>query len=120
MNRENVKQRMKAFSVRIILMTEKMPQKQFTRILADQLIRSATSAYANYSASGRAKSSRDFLNKLKIVEEESDEAILWLDLLLELQVFPGSKLEPLLKEGNEILSIIVASLKTVKSNSIRK
>jgi four helix bundle protein len=71
---------------------------------------------ANYRASQRAKSSRDFINKLKIVEEEADESIYWLEIFED--VLPDHKEEilKLIKEGKELLAIIVASINTAKRN----
>ena len=65
----------------------------------------------------RAKSTADFTNKLKIVEEEADETLYWLELLVEAEIMSMALLEPLMKEINEILSIVVASLKTLRTQS---
>ena len=50
----------------------------------NQLIRCSSSVGANYRASQRAKSTADFINKLKIVEEEADESHYFLELLLDI------------------------------------
>ena len=84
-----------------------------------QLLRSSTSAAANYRAACRAKSASDFLNKLKIVEEETDETMFWLDFLTEI----GVKIEchhEITKELNELISIIVTSIKTTRNRINRK
>jgi len=117
MNKEMLKQRMKSLAVRIIHMTEKMPESQTALVIRNQIIRSVTSIAANYSASCRAKSTRDFINKLKIVEEETDETIFWLELIEETGIFHPEQLNPLKTEANELLSIIVASIKTVRQNT---
>jgi four helix bundle protein len=77
-----------------------------------QLIRSSSSVGANYRAACRAKSTADFINKLKIVEEEADESVYFLELILELDPTHEGKVNPLIKEGHEILAIIVASINT--------
>jgi four helix bundle protein len=79
-----------------------------------QLIRSSSSVGANYRAACRAKSLADFINKLKIVEEEADESIYFLELIDQLDSSYKKELDPLIKEGNELLSIIVASINTSK------
>jgi four helix bundle protein len=81
-------------------------------------IRCSCSVGANYRASQRAKSTADFINKLKIVEEEADESNFFLEILLEINKNKELKVEldKLLKEGNEILAIIVASIKTARNN----
>ena len=114
MNKEILKQRTKVLAIRIIKMIENMPETRISNVIGSQLLRSATSISANYRASCRAKSTRDFINKLKIVEEEADETILWLELIEETKIFKSEKLLPLKIEANEILSIIVASIKTAK------
>jgi four helix bundle protein len=79
------------------------------------LLRSGTSIGANYRAACRARSPAEFRSKLGIVEEEADEAVYWIELPIESGIVPGSKLEDLLSEANELLSIIVTSINTSKS-----
>ena len=112
-----LRQRLKLFAARIIKMIEKMPKTQISFVIGNQLLRSVTSIAANYSASCRAKSTRDVINKLKIVEEEADETIIWLEFIEETGIFHAEMLLPLKTEANEILSIIVASIKTVRKNA---
>ena len=77
------------------------------RSIGQQLIRCGTSVGANFRAATRARSRPDFIAKLKIVEEECDEAIYWLEMLQSLNIEP-QLIQPLMNEGNQILSIIVA------------
>jgi four helix bundle protein len=74
---------------------------------------------ANYRAASRAKSTADFINKLKIVEEEADESLYWLELLKELDK-NNPEIDRLLKEGNELLAITVASIKTARFNASKQ
>ena len=79
-----------------------------------QLIRCCTSVAANYRAACRAKSNADFINKLKTVEEECDETMFWLEFLREI----GTDIEnhnSHEKEFNELLAIVVASIKTARN-----
>lgn len=71
---------------------------------------------ANYRAACRAKSTADFINKLKIVEEEADESMYFLELLIEVCDKEHSEMKRLHKEGNELLSIVVASIKTMRNH----
>ena len=71
---------------------------------------------ANYRAVCRAKSNADFINKLRIVEEESDESLFWMELLVENNLIKETKLRDLMNETNEILAIVVASAKTARSS----
>jgi four helix bundle protein len=80
------------------------------------LLRSGTSVGANYRAVCRAKSNADFINKLRIVEEESDESLFWMELLVENNLIKETKLRDLMNETNEILAIVVASAKTARSS----
>ena len=79
--------------------------------ISRQIIKSSTSIGANYRAACRAKSIPDFINKLKIVEEETDETHYWLEILEESYLIPGERILFLKKEVNEILAIIVAATK---------
>ena len=69
----------------------------------------------NWRSSQRPKSDADFINKLKIVEEEADESCFWLEVLLEIWVDDENEASRLLKEGNEITAITVASIRTAKA-----
>jgi four helix bundle protein len=82
------------------------------RNIRNQLTRSCMSSYANYSAACRAKSRADFIYKLKVVEEELDESILWLDMLIERH--SKTELEKQITEAGELLRIIVSSIKTIR------
>jgi len=82
-------------------------------VLGYQLLRCATSVGANYRAACRARSSREFIAKLSICIEESDEVMFWLEFLNEVGTY--DHVDTLLKEANELLSIFIASKKTVQS-----
>ena len=116
MANENLKRRTKLFALRIIKMVENLPETKTSKILGNQILRSATSVAANYRAGCVAKSKRDFINKLKTVEEETDETIFWLELLEESGIFSHSKLLPIKTEAQEIFAIIIASIKTARKN----
>lgn len=83
----------------------------------NQLIRSSSSVGANYRASQRAKSTADFINKLKIVEEEVDESVYWLEIFEIIIQDNLEEIQILKKEGNEILDIMVASINKEKRNN---
>lgn len=79
-----------------------------------QLIRCSSSVGANYRAACRAKSTRDFINKLKIVEEELDESLFFIEIISELSEKEKIKWAPIYKEGDELLAIFVKSIVTLK------
>jgi len=80
-------------------------------------MRAATSVAANYRSACRGKSKPDFINKLSIVEEEADEAALWIEMLIELNVSNSPKLPRLLREANELVAIMVSSKKTARGTA---
>ncbi|MCK5400072.1 MAG: four helix bundle protein [Flavobacteriaceae bacterium] len=94
----------------------KVPKSREYNAFVNQLIRSSSSVGANYRAAQRAKSTADFINKLKIVEEESDESVYWLEIFEEILPQNKSEVEALKNEGKEILAIMVASINTAKRN----
>jgi four helix bundle protein len=116
MNKHELLKRTKAYALRVITVVESLPATQTGRILGGQLLRAGSSVGANYRAVCRAKSSADFVNKLKIVEEECDESLFWMELLVEGGIVPLRRLEKLLREGNELLSIFVSAIKTSRAS----
>ena len=117
MTREQMKARTKAYANRVVKLCAALPHDWVARTLGMQLLRSGTSVGANYRAVCRAKSTADFLNKLRIVEEECDESLFWMELLVENNLVKASLLTSLMQEGEEILAIVVASAKTARSST---
>jgi len=114
--KEQIKDRTKKIGLDVIKLVGDMPAGNIAlRAVSAQIVRCATSIGANYRAACRAKSDADFLNKLKIVEEETDETLYWLEILEDGNFVDSKSLDELKKETNEILSIIVASIRTVKN-----
>jgi len=77
-----MKNRTKAFATQIVNLARKLPRDVASVEIARQMIKSGTSVAANYRSSCRAKSKADFISKMTTVEEEGDEALLWLELLV--------------------------------------
>jgi four helix bundle protein len=116
---EILKIRTKAIGLETIKLVDLLPQKPAAWVLSKQILRSSTSVGSNYRAACRAKSTADFVNKLKIVEEEADETIYWLEILSESGIISFQKTEKLVAETKEILAIIVRSLKTTRERHLR-
>jgi len=114
MNPEDLKKRTKAFALRILRLVESLPNNDTCRVLGRQLLRSGTSVGANYRAACRAKSQPDFISKMDTVEEEADEALYWMELLVESGHVKPACLSKLAEEGEEILKITVASINTAR------
>jgi len=112
MTKEEMKSRTKQYGLRVIKVVQALPNDRVANVLSSQLLRSGTSVGANDRAACGAKSTADFINKLKIVEEESDESLYWMKMLVESGLMPARKLSELMKEGDEILAITVASLRS--------
>ena len=116
MKPEQLIKRTKLLAINVIQMTNELPKISPSQALSNQIIRSATSVGANYRAACRSKSVKDFIYKLKIVEEELDETIYWLELIGETHIYMHEKLFILKKETTELMKIIVSSIVTVKKN----
>ena len=120
MNKEEHYLRFKAFAIRIVRMVDSMPNTISAKALARQIVRSGTSPSANYRAACKAKSENDFLNKLKMVEEELDETLHWLDIIIETEILPETRLSDLRNECEELLKITVKSIVTMRSKINKK
>lgn len=112
MTAEEMKQRTKLFAIHVGHLTLKLEKTDLNRNYSNQIIRSSSSVAANYRAVRRAKSKADFINKLKIVEEELDESLLFIELLQEFNQQYVHSFTELYQEGEELLKIIVASINT--------
>jgi four helix bundle protein len=118
MTKEELKDRTKKFALNIVALVEDLARTKAGHTIGNQIIRSSTSVAANYRAACKARSVADFISKLTIVEEEADETCLWLELLLEGNIFNDrNRLNLLLKEANELTAIFTAAGKTTKMNN---
>ena len=120
MDSEELRRRTRALALRVIRLVESLPRGRTADVIGRQLLRSGTSVGANYRAACRAKSTRDFAAKMGVVEEEADEVLYWLELLLDSQLVKGERLTSLMAEADELLAIVVASIKTSRRGSQRK
>ncbi len=117
MTEAELKRRTKAFALRVLKLVDALPEKRSARVLANQLARSGTSVGANYRAACRSRSAAEMISKLAVVEEEADESGFWLELIGEHALMTAEKLEPLLKEADELTAIMVASRRTLGSKN---
>jgi four helix bundle protein len=113
-NSEAMKHRTKQLALVVIRFCRTLPQSPEARTISRQLLRSATSVAANYRAVCRARSTADFTSKLGLVLEEADETLFWLELLVDAGVARREQVAVPLDEANQLVSIFVASLRTVK------
>ncbi len=110
-----LQERTKQYALRIIRLTQALPPDQVGQVIARQLLRSGTSVGANYRAARRARSKADFIAKMGIVEEELDETRYWMELLVEAGLMGEPLLTDLMREGHELLSMTVASIRTARN-----
>lgn len=106
------------FALNTLRTIEGLKKSMSNEVMSKQVVRSATSVGANYRAACKAKSTADFINKLKIVEEESDESVYWLELIKAPNQINDSNYELLLKESKELEKTFAASAITAKNNKL--
>ncbi len=115
MNQEEMKVRTKNFAKRVISLCRQLPATREGRLVGGQFFRSGTSVGANYRAACRARSKADFISKLSIVLEETDESLYWMEILDENRIINSRLLTDLIKEAKELIAMFVSSLNTAKS-----
>ncbi|GBE26787.1 hypothetical protein BMS3Bbin03_00706 [bacterium BMS3Bbin03] len=104
------------FAVRIIKLVEYLPNSKVGNHIRSQIIRSGTSPASNYGEAQSAESRSDFVHKLKISLKELRETEVWLKIVIKSNLIEDKRLEPLLKENNELISILFKSIQTAKQN----
>ena len=116
----DLKARTKGYALRVIALVDALPRTRSAEVIGRQLLRCATSVGANYRAARRGRSDADFIAKLKIVEEEADECLYWLELLTESGMVRAEQVADVYAEGNAILAITIASIKTMRERQQRR
>ena len=112
MDKEQFKHRTKMFAINTAKFCKTLSYDSVIKSYIDQIVRASASVGANYRAACRAKSKADFINKMRIVEEEADESLYFFELLLEFYPDEQDAILILYKEGNELLSMTVSSINT--------
>jgi four helix bundle protein len=111
----DLEERLIDFAVRIIRIAESLPKTKVGNHIAGQLIRCGTSPAPNYGEAQSAESRADFIHKMKICLKELRETRIWLIMIVRANLIkPASKLQPLIDENNELISIFVTSVITAK------
>lgn len=117
MNSEDFRKRTAQLALRVIRLCDALPKSRSSDTIARQLLRCGTSVGANYRAACVGKSRADFVAKMKIVEEECDETIYWLELLVQAEIVKRKRLDALLQEARELLAMVTASIRTARRSS---
>ncbi|MBZ5520931.1 MAG: four helix bundle protein [Acidobacteriia bacterium] len=111
---EQLRDRTKAFALRIVRLFRSLPRSTEAQVLGKQLLRSGTSVAANYRAACRARSRAEFVAKIGVVVEEADESMLWLEMLSDAGIVGKEKLADLANEARQLTAIFTASQQTAK------
>jgi len=109
-----LKERTKHFAIQIVRLFRSLPKTEEARVIGRQLLRSGTAVAANYRATCRARSKAEFIAKIGVVVEETDETIFWLEILEETSLMSQGLAQELIAEANELLAIFAASQITAK------
>lgn len=120
MDKKELQKRFKNLAIKTGKLCIKLPFNPANKVYIDQLIRSSTSSAANYRPACRAKSKADFINKLKIVEEELDETMFFYEMIAEFNSESKKELRELFMEANQLISIVVALINTTNSDIIKE
>jgi four helix bundle protein len=110
----DLKLRAKSFALRIVKLVESLPKTRTSDAIGKQLLRSGTSVAANYRAACRSRSIADFIAKMGIVEEETDESVFWIEMLVDTNLVRRELVADLLDEGNQLTAIWVTSINTAR------
>jgi four helix bundle protein len=108
---EELRDRSKNFALRAVQLLANLPRGAPPSAVRSQFMRSATAVAANYRATGRARSKKEFASRMSIVVEEADESVFWLELMMALEA--SDEIRRLLQEAHELLAIFAASHRTV-------
>ena len=119
MDKQIMQARLKSLAVNTAKICQQLPYDIINRVYINQIIRCSSSSAANYRAACRGKSKPDFINKLRIVEEELDETMFFYEMLAEFNQDKKAEIRILFIEANELLSIIISSINTALKNSIK-
>ena len=113
---EALRERTLVFALRVMKFCRTLPDNWEGGFIRDQLFRSSSRTSANYHASCRARSHRDFVHKIGCVVEEADESVFWLTFVGRSEMNQTKEQQDLLAEGRELLAIFIQSAKTASSN----
>ncbi|MDZ4711466.1 MAG: four helix bundle protein [bacterium] len=97
-------------------MIENLPINIAGKVISNQLLRSSTSVGANYRAACRSRTKAEFISKIRIVEEEADESLYWLELINDSKLIDTKRIENLINESSQLTAIFTSIGKTTKYN----
>jgi len=110
----DLEERLLEYSARIIRLVERLPNTRAGNHIAGQLLRSGTSPLPNHGEAQAAESANDFVHKLKICLKELRESYRWLLLAQRVPLLGPKRMDPLVKETDELIRIFVRSIQTAQ------
>ena len=111
----DLRQRTKAFALRVIRLYCALPKTTEAQVLGKQLLRSGTSVGAHYREATRSRSTAEFVSKIEGGLQELEESAYWLELLVESGILEQNRLADLQQEANELTAILVTCSKNAKA-----
>jgi len=117
---KDLRVRTKSFALRIIKLFSSLPKTNEAQVMGKQVLRSGTSVGAHYREACRARSTAEFISKIEGGLQELEETVYWLELLTESNIVKEERLKPLLQEADELIAILVASVKKAKARLLKK
>ncbi len=116
----DLQDRLVDFAVRIIKLSEKLPETKAGKHVSTQILRSGTSPAPNYGEAQSAESKADFVHKLKVALKELRETEIWIKIITKAEMIkPASQMVPLLQETDELIAILFTSIETAKKGKAR-
>jgi len=114
----DLEERLINYSVRIIRLSEALPDTKAGRHVASQILRSGTSPAPNYGEAQSAESKADFVHKVKIALKELKETRIWLKVISKARMIKSvSALDSLLQETEELIAILFTSAQTARRHT---
>ena len=121
MTAQELQARLKKYAYRIIKLTDALPNSMVSKIIKGQIIRAGFSAATNYRSACKGYTKKAFASKLAIAFEEIDESVFWLEVIVDIKLVSFTRVELLIREGEELTKILAQSLITAnKAAPLRK
>ena len=118
MKKSILKDKSKAFALRVIRLYKYLCEEKKEYILSKQLLRSGTSIGANISEAFYGQSEADFVSKLSIAQKETGETMYWLELLHESEYLKRNEYDSIYSDAEELIRLLTSSIKTVKERTV--
>jgi four helix bundle protein len=115
----DITKRTKEFALRIIRLYSSLPRGNVAQVIGRQLLRSGTSVGAHVREGVRSRSDAEMISKTEGALQELEESVYWMELLCDSGIVKAERLRDLMKESNEIIAILVTSVKTLKSRKMK-